>query len=230
MTDEKLPRSGYGRDVKASRSRAYASLLRWLGPWAKDKDRPTSVDRHVIAVPVGEPGDRPFEAWMFSPRDREPFGAYVLCPGLHYEGPMDPRLSRFAEILANAGILVLAPFLPDFLALRVDRRVIDDLDRAVSTLALDPRMPKDILPGIFSISFGSLPSLSVAARRSDVGAVVVFGGYANFETTVRFSLGFDHEGKRIDGKRDPLNQPVVFINLVEELVEDPSERVTLVGA
>src|SRR5262249_46622065 len=154
----------------------------------------------------------PFDAWIYAPKHREPIGAYLLCPGIHYDGPADARFERFASILAAAGIVVLAPFLPDFLQLRVDPRVVGDLDRAFSALLDANERPRGSKPGLFSISFGSLPVLRVASsmeRRDQVGAVMVFGGYADFANAMTFSL----EGPA----RDPTNQPVVFMNLIDDL-------------
>lgn len=177
------------------------SLAWWLGPWA-DAEKVPAVERSTVRA-----GD--VEAWVFAPPDLRISGALLVCPGLHYAGPADPRFLRFASVLANAGILVYAPFLPDFLALRVDRRVVRDLELVLDAMLADPRLPAGTKPGMFSISFGSLPVLLLAARRREVGAVVIFGGYADFANVIRFSIG----GER----RDPLNLPVVFMNLIDTL-------------
>lgn len=213
-------------------AQTYASLLRWLGPWTAPDRRPAPALRRTITVAPRAPGDRPFDAWLLAPRDRPPIGAFVVCPGLHYLGPADPRLERFLEVLAASGFLVLAPFLPDFLDLRVDPRVIDDLDRAFVALTAQPELPRGVKPGIFSISFGSLPTLRVAAsaaRRDAVGAVVLFGGYADWGRTIRFCLGNGEDGAA-PKKRDPLNQPVVLMNLLDHLPGRPADPGPLIAA
>lgn len=188
----------------------YAALLRWLGPWTPDGKVPRDVTRQVITVDA----ERPFEAWVYRPA-RAAVGAYLIAPGLHYAGPADPRLDRFCKILAASGFVVLAPFLPDYTALVVVPTVIDDLERAFDALLALPNLPA-VAPGIFSISFGSMPASRLAssvAYRDRLGALILFGGYADFGATVRFILGVDGEQR----PRDPLNPPVVMINLADQL-------------
>jgi pimeloyl-ACP methyl ester carboxylesterase len=200
------------------------SLLRWLGPWTDARRAPGNVSRAEVLVQ----GSRPIRVWVLAPTDRKIRGALLVCPGLHYAGPADPRFLRFASVLAAAGILVYAPFLPDFLELRVAPSLAADLDHVFGKMLEDPLLPAGIKPGIFSISFGSLPVLLLAAseqRRNQVGAVVIFGGYADFENAIRFALGID-----VSGARDPLNQPVVFMNLIEELPIEDSDRGVLLEA
>jgi pimeloyl-ACP methyl ester carboxylesterase len=182
------------------------------------------VQRETLRIPSS---DHPFEAWMVRPARRRARGALLVVPGLHFLGPADPRLERLLAILADAGYVVVAPFLRDFMALRLDSRVIDDLDRAWTTLRESRHLPDGVRPGIFSISFGSLPALRVAAdprRASEVGGLMVFGGYADWRNTLRFCLqgatGYPH---------DPLNRPVAFINLLEHIEDFPADK-TLVDA
>src|SRR5262245_38830035 len=197
----------------------YASLLRWLGPWSNVQDRPSDVTKRSITV---QSRDRTFESWVLTPKGRAPTGAFLIAPGLHYQGPADPRFTKFIEALAASGILVHAPFLPDYLALRVEPSVIADLDAASGALLADEPLPKNIKPGVFSISFGSLPALRLAAserRRKEVGAVVVFGGYADFANTIRFATGAE-----ANTKRDPLNRPVVLMNVIDDLPARSEDR------
>lgn len=192
-----------------------ARLARWLGPWTPETRRPLGVDRRALRLGA----DRPFDAWVYRPR-RRPLGSLLVVPGLHYLGPADPRLDRFLAILADAGILVLAPFLPEFRRLRVGPSLASDAATAFEALAALPERPPGP-PGVFSISFGSYPALELAgsARHRDrVGALVLFGGYASFEDAIRFSLEGDPERPH-----DPLNRPVVFLNLLEHLPDAPRD-------
>jgi pimeloyl-ACP methyl ester carboxylesterase len=136
---------------------------------------------------------------------------YLIAPGLHYAGPDDPRMDRFCRVLASAGHLVIAPFVRDYLALVPCARAIADF-RAVYD-ACDR-------PTIFSISFGSLLAFAVAAER-DVERLVIFGGYADFHETMRYCL--TGEG------RDPLNQPVVLMNLLDYIDHDRAHTGALVA-
>jgi len=205
------------RSLTASALRASVALARWLGPWAKGA--PRGVSREAIVLDER----RAYRAHVY--RSARAIGAYLVAPGLHYAGPDDPRLDRFCRVLAAAGFVVLAPALPDHLALRVSTSATDDLAIAFDALEARARgMPR---PAVFSISFGSLPAISLAARASHadrVGALVVFGGYADFDAAVRFAVTGVADGARaIDGSEqtaapyDPLNAPVVYLALLPHL-------------
>src|SRR6185369_8298818 len=131
-----------------------AALLRWLGPWAGDAT-PPGVTRTTRAPRGLE------KAYLYAPRGRAPAGAYLVAPALHFLGPDDPRLDRFCRVLAASGLLVLAPFLPDFLRLTLSPSTadhvaagFDDLERLATERGL-------ARPAVFSISFGSMPSIEV---------------------------------------------------------------------
>lgn len=204
-----------------------ARLARWLGPWADEQARPEHVERRTVSIAPERPGDRPMQAWVFSPTRRRPIGSLLLVPGLHFRGPSDPRMERFTRIVADAGVVVLAPFLPDFLELRVEPGLLRDTERALAALEALPHRPAG-RPGMFSISFGSLPALRVAsdeAHAHRLGGLVVFGGYADWNETIRFSL---HGAP--DRPHDPLNRPVVFLNLLEHLPGAPEDPTPLADA
>ncbi|MCB9594457.1 MAG: alpha/beta hydrolase [Sandaracinaceae bacterium] len=193
-------------------------LVRWLGPWTPETKRPPVRRRQVRVV-----GDGAFDAWVYAPLGRRPLGSTLVVPGLHYLGPADVRLDRFNAILAHSGQLVLCPFLPEFRRARVGATLVPDALAAFDALAAMPDAPHP-RPGVFSISFGSYPALHVAAKR-DVGALTVFGGYATFDESVRFCLEGD-----ADHPHDPLNRPVVFINLLAFLPGAPPNRELLADA
>lgn len=204
--------------------RSLVRLALWLGPWTGDDACPQTVTRRAVLVR----GRTPFEAWVYRPAGRRPDGALLLVPGLHYAGPADPRLDRFARVLADAGLLVLSPFLPDFTALRVAPGLMADTEASLEALRALPDYPAGLRPGVFSISFGSLPALRLAAHPDlgpRLGGTVVFGGYADFRDTIRFCL----EGA--PGRpHDPLNRPVVFMNLLDRLESAPEDPGRLLAA
>jgi pimeloyl-ACP methyl ester carboxylesterase len=212
------------------------SLIRWLGPWTADSAVPGGVSREHWLVREGPlvgpratrlgpsvvAGSRPrIDAYVYRPADRAPAGCYVVAPGLHYDGPDDPRLDRFCRVMARAGFVVVAPFLPAFVQLLVDESAPDDLEELV--VAASTRFGALGRPTVFSISFGSWPALEVAARRPDlVDAVVTFGGYARFDTVARFCVGVPDAalapGRAQGGApRDPTNMPALFLNLLGHL-------------
>ncbi len=184
------------------------TLARWLGPWADAAKAPRAEIR---------------DEWLDDLRVRIYEGSgtpFLIAPGLHYAGADDPRLDRFCRILAAAGHRVIAPFIPSYLALAPDTRAIDDFVRVVDAL---PRWSDERPPIAFSISFGSLLVFAAAAARAGAfERLVVFGGYADFADTLEFCLTGEH--------RDPLNQPVVLMNLLDHIPHDASGRAALVAA
>jgi pimeloyl-ACP methyl ester carboxylesterase len=187
-------------------------LVRWLGPWEK-----TGIPRDVTRTEQTIASSRPMRAYLYR-SSGAPRGVYVIAPGLHFLGPDDPRLDRFCRILAASGVLVLAPFLPDHCGLRVTDRTTDDLAAAFDVAeSLGPRKP-----AVFSISFGSQPAIALAGRdshRDRIGALVLFGGFADFQATVRFCLTgrAKHDGRELAMTHDPLNAPVVWMHLLDVL-------------
>ncbi len=191
-------------------------LARWLGPWAREDVRPR-VHRRCLRLDEG------FDVWVYTPTDLEPSGTTLVVPGLHYLGPADVRLDRFNSVLAASGQVVACPLLPEFRRARVGPSLVDDTLAAYDAMLALPELPHR-RPGLFSISFGSYPALHVAARR-DPGALMIFGGYARFEDAIRFALEGD-PGR----PHDPLNPPVVFLNLLEHLPGVPEDREPLARA
>lgn len=180
---------------------AMGTLARWLGPWANAAEMPDvdSSDEHVDELLVR----------IYRPHEVQR-STYLIAPGLHYAGPDDPRMDRFCKILAAAGHLVIAPFVPSYLALVPDDRAKRDFARVFDARA---RWSRD-KPSIFSISFGSLLAFALAAEHGDaIDRLVIFGGYRDLTETLRFCLTGEIPGGRV-GPRDPLNQPVVLLNLL----------------
>jgi pimeloyl-ACP methyl ester carboxylesterase len=180
-------------------------LARWLGPWADSTRSPTveSVDEQIGTTKV-----RRYRRGL-SDRVRARGRTFIIAPGLHYAGPDDVRMDRFCRILAHAGHDVYAPFISDYLALTPNRRAIDDFARVFDALDTHDK------PVVFSISFGSLLAFALAAERGDaIDKLVIFGGYADFHETLRFCLTGDVASGR-QANRDPLNQPVVLMNLLD---------------
>jgi pimeloyl-ACP methyl ester carboxylesterase len=189
-------------------ARAIVTLARWLGPWA---DPARAPDVQVADEFVDELRVRIYGAASA----RSPF---LVAPGLHYAGPDDPRMDRFCRVLAAAGARVVAPFVPDYLALYPCARAIADFARVADAL---PRWSAH-KPIVFSISFGSLLALALAAERPDaIARLVVFGGYRDLRTTLRYCL--------TGAGRDPLNQPVVLMNLLDRIPHDRAHAGELVA-
>lgn len=171
---------------------------------------------------------------MYEPTRSRPTGGLLVVPGLHPHGPADLRLDRFCRVLASSGLLVVAPFVRPHLALTVAERAAEDVDVALALLEDVTRARGLPRPAALSISFGSLPMLTVASRSgadARLGGLIVFGGYADLHSTIRFAA----TGRAFDGEQplalphDPLNAPALFINLVQHLAID-GDRTSLIAA
>ena len=215
--------SGRKREI----ARRVATLARWLGPWSKSDAVPSGITRTSLQVQGAE---GPFEAWVYAPTS-EVRGAVLVVPGLHFRGPEDPRFDRFSRVLAATGYLVLAPFLPSYKQLLVAPQVVVDINAAFDALRAHPMVPKGTRPGVFSISFGSMPALRLLAMRgNEIERGVIFGGFANFEETIHFAL--NGKAGRVN---DPLNAAVVLTNVLPFLdapdgVENDADRKRLQDA
>lgn len=199
--------------------RSSSRLLKWMGPWASSTAMPERVTKRVTKIPAQKPGQKELEAWIYTPKDHPPFGAVLIAPGLFPDGPEDRRLDRISRIFADAGNLVLTPFLPDYMSLRITPAVIEDTDRAFGTLLEQPDLPAGIRPGVFGISFGSLPALRLASaphRAKQVGGLLVWGGFADWRETMHFAFTGEVNGQRL-AEYDPTNQPVVFMNIIDRI-------------
>jgi pimeloyl-ACP methyl ester carboxylesterase len=188
------------------------TLARWLGPWADAKKAPpvVSFDERVGGTRVRVYGERRRSV-------------FLIAPGLHYAGPDDPRMDRFCRVLAASGHLVIAPFIADYLALVPGRDAIEEFARVFERW-------RDQRPTVFSISFGSLLAFALAAEAGDaIERLVIFGGYADFHETLRFCLTGEVASGR-EAVRDPLNQPVVLMNLLDQIAHPPEHRAALEAA
>jgi pimeloyl-ACP methyl ester carboxylesterase len=188
-----------------------ARLHYWLGPWASGQ---TPSDDRVISRPVF---GLPVGSRLYAPADRAPRGAFLISPGLHFDGPRDPRMDRLARIFATAGFIVLSPAVPDLMTLRLTPRVAGQVSHAFDVLLDAPELPAGCRPAVFSISVGSLAALRLAAR-PEVSQLIVFGGYADPAALIRsLTESPDEDRKTRATARDPLNAPAAFCTLFDHI-------------
>jgi len=202
------------------------ATLAWLGPWASDARRPRAPRRTTLRVPLDD--ERTGQAWVYHPKGR-PTRAVFVVGGVHYDGPTDPRLDRLCRIFANAGAIVCAPFIDDYMQLQVTPRAVEDVRAVFDAFVAGPLVPDGVDPGVFSISFGALPALRVATdpgRAERVSGVVLFGGYRDFERAFRYALCGELDGAIVHDN-DPLNRPVLFQTLLHLMDAEPVDEVRL---
>jgi len=194
-------------------SRAFVELLRWLGPWTPATDAPSGIERREVAE-----GKTRVSLWSAGGTPR---AAVLVLPGLHHDGIDDPRLDRLARVLAragaHAGTVVVAPDVRAFRRLELDPQALVDAEAALAVARRESATGHPYI-GAFSISFGSILALHLAARHG-LARLVVFGGYHRVDEALRFALAGD--GAR---RGDPLNGPAVVLNLAPELL--PPEDVS----
>lgn len=189
------------------------TLAWWLGPWSRGA-QPGGVRRRTVEVEgAGGP------SYLYAPTGQAPRAAWLISPGLHHDGPDDPRMERFAMALASAGAVVLSPRSPELCRLRLAPDAIAALGRARAALAAAPEAAG--LPlRVVSVSVGALAALRLAAS-AEVERVVVIGGYADPVAMIASLCGADAE------HRDPLNQPVAFLTFLDHLPVAVHDRARL---
>jgi hypothetical protein len=197
-------------------TRAIAHLAWWLGPWSARAARPGNVVRRAL-----DGG-----SYLYVPTDRPPRAAWLISPGLHHDGPDDPRMDRFASVLASVGAVVLSPRSPQLCGLQLGAGAIDALAAAHAALASTTEAAGGPLR-VVSVSVGALAALRLAASPAHGGTVervVVIGGYADPEALMASLCGADAE------HRDPLNQPTAFLTFIDRLPVAVHDRARLMTA
>lgn len=198
----------------------YARLAWWLGPWSPRNARPTGVRRRAVALDASGP------SYVYAPVDREVRTAWLVSPGCHHDGPDDPRMDRFASVLASTGAIVMSPRAPELCRLQLGHGAVASLDRAYDALAAEPGargLPRQVV----SVSVGALAAMRLAASprtAGDIGRVVVIGGYADPTAMIASLCGAD------GAHRDPLNQPVAFLSFLDHLPVTVHDRARLTDA
>lgn len=190
------------------------TLLRWLGPWTDQNRAPKGVRRIEIHTKEQE-----FPIWVYdTPASK---GALYIVPGLHHEGPQDPRLDRFARVLAKAGISVGVPFLPTSMGLVMKPELCTEAKKGFISFQEHVGCPC----GVFGISAASIAALSIGADpklQSFLSGVMIFGGFSNWQEALLFAAWEDGSLPK-----DPLNLPVIFLNLWGEMNVDVCDEEVL---
>ena len=92
---------------------------------------PGGVNSRDVEVSPSSEGRPSSRIRVFSPENRAIWGALYVMPGVHHEGAADPRMERFCSVLANAGIVVGAPFIPDLVELSLTGRSVEDTKSSI---------------------------------------------------------------------------------------------------
>lgn len=121
----------------------------------------------------------------------------LLLHGVHPDGIEEPRLVRFASVLASAGLVVVTPELGALSRVELDPRAPEAIGRAARALAAREGRAS---VGVIGISFGGGLALVAAAEGHDaIGAVLAIGAHHDARRIARFWMGEPIGGP--DGER-----------------------------
>ncbi len=172
------------------------TLARYMAPWSGDNapDCP-EMWTEIAGAKVQVFGDS---------------GALLIIgPGLHFLGPDDLRLRRVAKILAASGFLVFAPYVEDYLQLKVTKSALQQFDSVCNDIHQKYATPATIL----AFSFGSLLALKTAATSPKaVKRMILFGGLTDFLDVMNYSVYGFSQIDRSAPTIDKLNRGASYIN------------------
>jgi len=130
--------------------------------------------------------------------------------------------------MASVGYLVMVPRIRSFADLQIRPEAYDDAEQALGALRELPDYPVGGRTDLLSISFGSSLAIHLASRtslQSQIRRVLIYGGFADWKKTMQFALSGN-----ATAKHDPLNRPVVYMNLLESFDVDGEAQVELIEA
>jgi hypothetical protein len=193
---------GIGVVVTAAPYVASASLLARVaglkGAWA---ERLAGWRARAVTT---EPLEIPARGGQLRARLYRPAGSHqrtiVLSAGVNPLGLDEPRLAAFARGIAQGGVAVVTPELPDLVDFRVTPRLTDQIEDVARWAAARPDLAPDGRVGLVGVSFSGGLSVVAAGRpgvRDRIAFVVSLGGHGDLLRTLRFlSTGILPDGSR----------------------------------
>ncbi len=152
----------------------------------------------------------------------------MLVPGAARTGKDDPRLVRFAGVLAAHGFLVLVPDLPGPRALRVGSEDIVEIADAAAHLGALLPAAKPL--GIAAISYGVGPAVLAALDRrlaARLRFVLAIGGYYDATAVITFfTTGYERAAPGAPWRRGTPNAygKWVFVLANAARLDDAADR------
>lgn len=174
-------------------TRASLKTLRYVRSWLTGRDdvavRELTLDREGTLVP----------ATLLTPgRPAGASGSWVVLHGITRPGRRHRQLVRFTRALAEGGVMVVVPEVPEWreLDLAPDLTVPTVL-ACLEALESIPGPGDPGIPALMGFSFGA-PQALLASRdprlRGRVAGVAGFGGYCDLERTLVFQFTGRHTG------------------------------------
>lgn len=165
---------------------------------------------------------------LYRPKGSGKRAAIQLTHGIIETGKDDPRLVRFAHLLARAGFVVMVPELRGMKSLRILLSDIEDIVASFRYLVSLREIVDERKLGLLGFSYAAGPTLIAAAHpsiRDRVKFVVSFGGYFDPVNVIRYMTTGYYEYKEVRGVQEP--EPYgkwVFFKNNLDYVEDLRER------
>jgi pimeloyl-ACP methyl ester carboxylesterase len=186
--------------------RAASLLTRFAEPSASgalsDVERaPVEVTPFTMPTPTGS---QPAAAKLYRPTGVAHPPGLVLLHGVHRLGIAEPRLVKFAQTIAAAGVAVLTPELRDLADYRIDPASLDTI--GVAAHALRQRLDPSRAVGVMGMSFaGGLALVAAADARfiPDIAFVVAVGAHHDLARVLRFFATNSIE--LVDGSRQAMH-------------------------
>src|SRR5687767_11451912 len=113
----------------------------------------------------------------------------LVVSGLHVAGIDEPRLVRLARELAESGVAVVTPDIPELSRFEISPAITDTIERAAVWLASESGLAGDERIGMMGISFSGGLSIVAAGRpalKDRVAYVFSFGGHADLPRVLRY--------------------------------------------
>lgn len=130
----------------------------------------------------------PVRTRLYEP-DRRAHRTALLVSGLHPSGIDEPRLMRLARNLAEDGVLVATPDIPELSRFEITPAITDDIEQTALWLATKSGLAPDGRIGMMGISFSGGLSTIAAGRPSlkdHVAYVFSFGGHDDLPRVLRY--------------------------------------------
>src|SRR5262245_50220310 len=144
-----------------------------------------AVRERDITIPTARGSAR---ARAYEPARRAHHTA-LLVSGLHPSGIDEPRLMRLARDLAEDGVTVVTPDIPELSRFEITPAITDAIERAAGWLAMESGLAQQGQVGLMGISFSGGLSIVAAGRPSLAGHVTyvfAFGGHDDLPRVLRY--------------------------------------------
>jgi dienelactone hydrolase len=180
---------------------------------------PRVDERTIVIAPLG------IRARLYAPAAGARRVA-LLVSGLHPAGIDEPRLVNLARDLAESGVAVVTPDIPQLSRFEIVPAITDAIETSALWLARDSGLASDGRVGLMGISFSGGLAIVAAGRasiRERVAYVFSFGGHDDLPRVLRFLCTGDEDGSAAHVRPHDYGVAVILLGIADRLV--PPEQV-----